>query len=623
MGKALGPPMSHNSVHGEKGEPARPSLHRFSPGSRSAALLLAIALLLASVSALAVAATPQAQVHPEVWEALRDGGEADVLVVLRAQADLSGANPLPTKEAKGRHVYETLWATAQESQRGLRALLDTWQADYRSFYLVNVLQVRADSALVQALAARAEVERILPNPRVRGIPPDLDQPDLVAPLHAPEPATAGIEPNLVRVGADRVWALGYAGQGIVVAGDDTGYRWDHPALQDQYRGWNGSSADHDYNWHDAIHSGGGVCGAESPLPCDDHGHGTHTMGIMVGDDGGSHQIGMAPGARWIGCRNMDQGWGTPASYIECFEFFLAPYPVRGTPAEGIPELAPHVVNNSWGCPPSEGCDEEAITLLENSVEALRQAGIVAVAAAGNYGSGCGSVRYPPAIYSLSLTVGNFDHRTDQVYWNSSRGPVEYGGTSYTKPDLSAPGVDIRSSLRGGGYGTLTGTSMSAPHVAGAVALLLSTAPGYRGQVDAIKHLLTRAAEPMTTTETCGGDGPDDVPNNTWGWGIVDIHAAVETVTGLLQGTVSDADRGLPIAKAAVTADLIGPKAITNPNGSYTLTLATGAYTLTAEAIGYFPATISHVPVVSGAVTRLNFALLPLLRSYLPLVAKDF
>ena len=148
-------------------------------------------------------------------------------------------------------------------------------------------------------------------------------------------------------------APGYTGQGAVIAGQDTGYQWDHPALKDQYRGWNGSAADHNYNWHDAIHATGSSCGADSPCPCDDNDHGTHTMGTMVGDDGGANQIGMAPGARWIGCRNMNAGVGTPTTYIECFEWFIAPTDLAGQNPN--PAMAPDVINNSWGCPESEGC----------------------------------------------------------------------------------------------------------------------------------------------------------------------------------------------------------------------------------------------------------------------------
>jgi subtilisin family serine protease len=241
---------------------------------------------------------------------------------------------------------------------------------------------------------------------------------------------------------------------------------------------------------------------------------------------------MAPDAEWIGCRNMADGVGTPVTYMECFEFFLAPYPVDGNRDLAQPTLAPDVVNNSWSCPPGEGCDDEAsIALLEDSVAALRQAGIMVVASAGNYGTDagdpCSTVKYPPAIYPQSTTVGNFNHLTGQIHSSSSRGPVTYEGTTYTKPDISAPGVYIYSSIPGDGYDRMTGTSMSGPHVAGAVALLLSAAPGYRGHVDAIEAFLLNSAEPRMTDEGCGGDGPTDVPNNTWGWGILDALGAVK------------------------------------------------------------------------------------------------
>jgi subtilisin family serine protease len=218
--------------------------------------------------------------------------------------------------------------------------------------------------------------------------------------------------------------------------------------------------------------------------------------------------------------------------MECFEFFLAPYPVYGTPAAGDPSLAPHVVNNSWSCPPTEGCDGSAITLLEASVEALQQAGIMVVVSAGNYGNDlggpCSTVKYPPAIYPQSTTVGNFNHVTNLISSSSSQGPVTYGDETFIKPDISAPGVSIYSSMPNDMYAYLSGTSMAGPHVAGAVALLLSAAPGYSGDVDGIENLLFSSAEPKTTNEGCGGDGPDDVPNNTWGWGILDALGAVKT-----------------------------------------------------------------------------------------------
>ena len=473
--------------------------------------LVVLMLALASSLALAEHRPQQASIHPLVQDTISAQGQAEVLVVLKTQADLSAASNLPTVQERASHTHQALQAAAEASQAGLRAFLDNQQLDYQVFFIVNAIKIQADSTLLQYLATRPEVDRIVPNPRVRGIP-DLPQ--------TPADAPSGIEPNLVRVNADDVWALGHTGQGIVVAGQDTGYDWAHPALIQQYRGWDGATADHDYNWHDAIHTGGGSCGPDSTEPCDDHGHGTHTMGTVVGDDGAANQIGMAPGAQWIGCRNMDRGVGTPASYLECFEFFLAPYPVGGTPAQGDPNLAPDVVNNSWSCPPSEGCDAGT---LEAAVDALREAGIVVVVSGGNTGSACGSVDRPPTLYEGSFSVGAFSHASDQIAGFSSRGPVSYGGRTYIKPNIAAPGVSIRSSSPGGGYSYSSGTSMAAPHVAGAIALLLSADADLRGQVDAIERTLTTTAQPRLDSQ-CGAAGP---PNNVWGWGILDAQAAVE------------------------------------------------------------------------------------------------
>jgi subtilisin family serine protease len=358
-----------------------------------------------------------------------------------------------------------------------------------------------------------------------------------------------VEGGITYTRAPEVWSQGYTGQGIVAAGADTGYRWDHTALRDHYRGWNGASANHDYNWHDSIHSGGGSCGANSPQPCDDNGHGTHTMGTMVGDDGAGNQVGMAPGAKWIGCRNMDQGVGTPATYIECFEFFLAPYPVGGTPAQGDPAKAPHVTNNSWGCPPSEGC---SASTLQAAVEAQRAAGIVTVVAAGNAGPNCSSVNDPPAIYDASYSIGAFNHGTGTIASFSSRGPVTLDGSNRLKPDISAPGVGIRSSTRTSttSYGTSSGTSMAAPHTTGAVALLLSAKPALGGQVDEIEGYLNDTAVQVSTT-SCSSSGS---PNNVYGAGRLDVKTAVD----LALTTISPVDEWYPETGGEGTVQVSAP-----------------------------------------------------------------
>jgi uncharacterized repeat protein (TIGR01451 family) len=494
-----------------------------------AALLVAGLVLAARSAPRTVLAAPPVNVAPQVWEATADAEEIEFLVVLAEQADLDAAAALPEREARLRYVYDALRETALRSQASLRAELDAAGVGYRPFYIVNMLAVRGDRDLVTRLAVHPGVARIAANPRVRQALPE-PQPGGVRSL-----APGAVEWNVTRVNADDVWALGYTGQGIVVAGQDTGYDWDHPALMSQYRGYDGTAVTHDYNWHDAIHandihtSPGNPCGFDSLVPCDDDDHGTHTMGIMVGDDGGGNRIGVTPGARWIGCRNMEERWGTPASYAECFEFFLAPYPIGGSPfTDGVPSLAPHVINNSWTCPSSEGCDW---TTLQTVVENVRTAGIVVVASAGNSGPACGTVQDPPAIYDAAFTVGSTD-TYDIIASSSSRGPVAKDGSVWLKPDVVAPGLGVRSSVSGGGYSFMSGTSMAGPHVAGTVALLWSAAPGLVGDVGTTEWLITSTARPRTTSQGCGGDGPDDVPNNVYGWGILDALAAVQ---GILPG----------------------------------------------------------------------------------------
>ena len=205
------------------------------------------------------------------------------------------------------------------------------------------------------------------------------------------------------------------------------------------------------------------------------------------------------------------------------EFFLAPYPVGGTPAQGDPTLAPDITTNSWTCPPSEGC---SVNTLRAAVEAQQAAGIMMVVAAGNQGPGCSTLLSPPSFYQASYTVGALTTGTDTIAPFSNRGPVSIDGSHRLKPDITAPGTDIRSSLNtsDNAYGTMTGTSMATPHIAGAVALLWSARPEWRHNIsitrtavnDAAVHILNGACD----------DGRLVTPNNTYGHGRLDILAAV-------------------------------------------------------------------------------------------------
>ncbi len=443
------------------------------------------------------------------------GGTVACMVLLGEQADLAGAGRLLTKEEKGAYVCRVLAEHAARTQKPVIDALQRAGAPHRAFWAANLVWAECDMATVQRVASRPEVSAVCANSRVLLRRPFPARPELA------RLAPSAVEWNLTIIRAPQVWARGITGAGVVVAGQDTGYDWDHPALIRQYRGWDGTNANHAYNWHDAIHSGGGACGADSPFPCDDNNHGTHTMGTMVGDDGAGNQVGVAPGARWIGCRNMSQGVGTPATYTECFQWLMAPTDAAGLNPD--PTKAPDVINNSWGCPGYEGCTN--IDMLRSVVENTRASGILVVAAAGNSGSGCSSVSEQPALFDASFTVGATDSG-DSIVSFSSRGNVTADGSGRMKPDVSAPGQNVRSSFPGTGYGLDSGTSMAGPHVAGVAALVFSAHPGLRGQVDRVERLITRTATPRTSAQTCGGVSGSEVPNNTYGWGRVNAEAAV-------------------------------------------------------------------------------------------------
>jgi subtilisin family serine protease len=484
-------------------------------------IFLCLCLSLGILPALSSQRDPswQQRVDAQVLESAQ-AGQTEFIIFLSLQADLSPAALLPTKLEKGRFVYQTLSALAEQTQKPILEQLKARGVAYRSYWVANMIWAVGDLADVQAILSLPGVSHLYANPAVRLDAPGED-PQLLSPARA-----QGIEWNLLQVNADDVWAAGFTGQGAVVGGADTGFDWTHPALQRQYRGWDGAAANHNYNWHDAIHAditgGGNPCGFDSPVPCDDGRHGTHTMGIMVGDDGAGNQIGMAPGARWIGCRNMEQNTGTPITYAECYQWFIAPTDLNNLNPD--PAKAPDVINNSWYCPEAEGCSDPNVLLAV--VNHVRAAGILTVHSAGNQGPACSSIRYAAGMYDASFTVGNTTI-LDVINSSSSRGPVTADGSGRLKPDITAPGTNIRSSIPGSGYASMTGTSMAAPHAAGLAVLLISAEPALAGQVDRLEWIITRSAVPLTSSPNCDNTPISPIPNNTYGWGRMDAWAAFQ------------------------------------------------------------------------------------------------
>ena len=155
--------------------------------------------------------------------------------------------------------------------------------------------------------------------------------------------------------------------------------------------------------------------------------------------------------------------------------------------------------------------------------------------------------------------------------------------------------------------------MAAPHVAGVVALLLSAQPSLRGQTDLIKTIVARTADPMSYA-TCGG-APGGLPNNGYGWGIVNAQRAIESLgqAGTLRGVVTDARTGLALAGATVTLYALGGSVPlttveTDDQGHYSIPVAWGSYRVAVELSGYLPAAASPVYVVGGQTTTQDMAL---------------
>ena len=542
---------------------------------------------------------PLAKVEPSVMNELAADGKSDFFIWMTEKADLSPAYTLKTKEEKGRFVFEALRETAEHSQKELRTHLDEQGIGYHPFYIANKILIRDGSqTLLLNVASRSDVAWITANHKYQ----------LEEPSTNPNPPAhiLAVESNISFVNADDVWAMGHTGEGIVLAGNDTGLDWDHPALINQYRGWDGATADHNYNWWDAT-------GRYPTAPSDGHGHGTHTSGTMVGDDGAGNQIGMAPGAQIIHCKNMsDWGGGDAATFTECFEWDLAPWDLNGQNPR--PDLAPDAINNSWGN--SGG----GYPVFEDEIAALQAAGILVEVSAGNDGPSCGTLG-SPGDYEQVLTTGSVNHTNGSLPGTltgfSSRGPSSLYPAA-TIPDVVAPGENIRSSIPGGGYeGGWSGTSMSGPHVTGLIGLIWSANPGLRGMVTETVKIILDTAVPLTgqTGSGCGGDYTTG-PNNDWGYGTIDALAAAEQAilyggVGTLVGTVTDGLLLATVPDATIKATLsptLSWQTTSDTLGDYSMTVFSGTYTVDAYKYGHIPARIAGVSVVSGTTTRLNITL---------------
>ncbi len=431
-----------------------------------------------------------------------------LFVIFKEQADLYQAYQIENYNERRQYVYNELIQTANQSQMELTGKLDRLRISHTSYYLVNSMEVDGGPLVRLWLSTRPDVDTVLANPILRPLP------EMIPAVSGSASKPEGLLWNLELIGADQVWQQGYRGQGIVIGQSDSGVQMGHPELANSYRGSNG---DNNYNWYDPWYASG--------APVDIGGHGTHTLGTIVGKD-----VGIAPEAKWIGCVNLARNLGNPAFYLDCMQFMLAPFPIGGDPfMDGKPELGAHIMNNSWGCPETEGCEPDS---LSDAVEALRSAGIFVVASAGNSGNGtCGTVKDPIALYDSVYSVGAITQAGDLAPF-SSIGPVLVDGSNNTKPDITAPGVDILSAYPNNTYQTASGTSMAGPHVAGVVALLWSGKPDLIGDINKTEEILNRSASQYSGTYP-GCVDSQQVPNNAVGYGVVN---AIEALNIAIKGS---------------------------------------------------------------------------------------
>ncbi len=550
-------------------------------------VLVALLVLLGAGNTLAQTVSPDepaggtavSRLHPDLRRALLETDSATdftaIIVEWRQESDVfAQAAIAPDKLAQRRAIVAALQSDAAQRTAALLATLDTAVAqgqarNVRSFWVSPVIALDARPELIVALAQRPDVVQIRPDARI----------ELAPTPFAETPETNDELPwNLAMIHAGLAQeALGLDGSGVVIANLDTGVDWQHPALLTKYRGYRGRlPAVHYGNWHVSTDEG-------YLYPGDGHGHGTHTMGTMVGDDGEGHRIGVAPGARWIAVKVFDNaGYCLESWFHDAFQWVLAP--------EGNSALAPDIVNSSWGS--DNGWDER----FRPDVAALRAGGILPIFSAGNNGPDAGTIG-SPASFPEAFAVGAVDAEK-LIARFSSRGPSPW---DEIKPEVVAPGVNIVSSFPGGVYRSADGTSMAAPHVAGTAALLLQADRALTP--DQLEAILIETAEPLG----------DTIPNQATGWGLVNAYTAGVRVTasGEIAGHVLQGG-GVGIANATITAashDGEPPMTIAgDADGAFTLALRPGLYDITAKAFSYAPATVPGIEISPGSHTPVTFTL---------------
>ncbi|MCL4305154.1 S8 family serine peptidase [bacterium] len=501
-----------------------------------------------------------------------------------------------TRQQRHQIVIEELQRVARETQppllADLEAMLNQGEIDgFTAYWITNCVVVKGPRETMENLAKHDLVQW------VEAVPvPELIAPVVISdrtPRQPLDSRTQGV--NALR--APQVWyELGYTGAGRLVANMDTGVDGNHQALGSR---WRGNHAPHAHCWLDVL--GGG-----SQTPQDAQSHGTHVMGTICGTGGPSSQfdtVGVAPGAEWI-AMNAIGGFGADfnSDVLQGYQWFADP---DGNP--GTIEDVPDVIQNSWGVYGGFAGYTDCFQFWNDAIIACETAGTVVVFSAGNEGPAPASHRSPANIAIDSVTffsvgavnANSFPNAPYPVVGFSSRGPSDCDATAI-KPEVVAPGEDVYSSIPGNNYGSMSGTSMAGPHVAGIVALMREANPN--ADVREIKGVLLQTAIDYAPT----GD------DNTSGRGFVDAYEAVLLISanrGWLVGQITNANNNQPISGARVQA---GENFVrfSDSQGNYRISLpADSTLPITVTAFGYAAFSTSMSVADSDTVT-LNIQMNP-------------
>jgi len=443
------------------------------------------------------------------------GQTVSTLVFMKDQLNVAALDSYFESQAVARKdralvIVPALQLQADLTQSALRAELEALQAagrveQFEAFWIDNSFRVDATADVIRQIAAREDVGTVYYNYEIELIKPIESAADPFADAGGPDAPEIG----LVRINVPQVWAMGITGKGVLVSNMDTGV-WLHIALSGRWAG----TADPRYAGHPewAWYDPRGVW----PTPNATNSHGTHTMGTVCGGPPGD-EIGAAPGAFWMASAPIDRV-SIPTTVADAklsFQWMLNPDKNANTTWD-----IPDTNSNSWrlvtghGYPP---CDQTFWTYIDN----CEAAGTIVLFSAGNEGPGANTLGRPPdrATDDYNVcAVGAVDGNNPSlpIASFSSRGPsyCTPSGQPFIKPNISAPGVNVRSSVIGGGYALYSGTSMASPHINGVCALMLEACP--RLSVKQVKDFMYKTAMDK------GGAGKD----NDYGWGVVDALAAV-------------------------------------------------------------------------------------------------